>query len=107
MACVEKLLTLYPTARLVLVGTTPFCWYASGKDWHTMTINGKKITDFVDAVKNVADFYSLPFVDLLHTSGFNKFNYSIYFMDQGYYLHPNSVGNEKIAHIIAGAVKAL
>lgn len=107
MACVEKLLTLYPTARLVLIGTTPFCWYVSGKDWHTMKINGKKITDFVDAVKNVAEYYSLPFVDLLHTSGFNNFNYSIYFMDQGYYLHPNEVGNEKIAHIIAGAVKAL
>ena len=107
MACVEQLLTLYPTARLVLIGTTPFCWYASGKDWRTMTINGNKITDFVNAVKNVAEFYSLPFVDLLHTSGFNEFNYSTYFMDQGYYLHPNDAGNEKIAHIMAGAVKAL
>jgi lysophospholipase L1-like esterase len=107
MACVEKLLTLYPTARLVLIGTTPFYWYESDKDWHDRTINGRKITDYVDAVKNVAEFYSLPFLDLLRTSGFNKFNYSIYFMDQGYYLHPNNVGNERLAHIIAGAVKAL
>lgn len=103
--CVEKILSVYPLKQFVLIGTTPFFM---GKTWQVRTNKQNlKIEDYVGAVKEVANYYSIPFLDLLHTSGFNEYNYSAYYLDQSYWLHPNSVGNAVIGKKIAGFIKNL
>lgn len=103
--CVEKILSVYPLKQLVMIGTTPF---HVGVSWQTKT-NGKglKIEDYVTAFRTVAEYYSIPFLDLLHTSGFNSYNYPTYYLDQTYWLHPNSMGNALLGHKIAGFIKGL
>lgn len=105
LACVEKILATYPLKQLVLIGTTPFYM---GSGWQTRT-NSKKLTiiDYVNAVKEVAEYYSIPFLDLLHTSGFNDYNYATYYLDQNYWLHPNATGNAVVGKKIAGFIKSL
>lgn len=103
--CVEKIMSTYPLAQVVMVGTTPFSLTNS---WQDATNDmGLKIEDYVNAFREVAEYYSIPFLDLLHTSGFNTYNYSTYYLDQGYWLHPNSTGNALLGRKIAGFIKGL
>ena len=103
--CVEKILTTYPLKQLVMIGTTPF--YVS-ETWKTKTNSlGLTIEDYVAAFREVAEYYSIPFLDLLHTSGFNDYNYATYYLDQGYWLHPNSTGHALVGRKIAGFIKSL
>lgn len=101
--CVEKLLTLYPTKSLMLVGTTQrIIDYANGYDSNNSTTSGKKLEDFVEAVKKVADYYSLPFMDLYHKSNINKYSMPTYMFPQTrndvtYYLHFSGTGQRHIA----------
>ena len=65
------------------------------------------LKDFVDAEKQVCEYYSIPVIDLFGASGMcsavesqNKF----YFADG---LHPNDVGHAKIAKIVENFLKNL
>ena len=51
------------------------------------------LTDYVNAIKNVAEYYSIPILDLYSISGFNKYNISKYTLDL---LHPNNLGYKTI-----------
>ena len=103
--CVEKILSTYPLKQVVMIGTTPF--YVNGS-WQTKkNPRGLKIEDYVNAFRTVAEYFSIPFLDLLHTSGFNSYNYSKYYLDQTYWLHPNSEGNKIVGTKIAGFIKGL
>lgn len=103
--CVEKILSTYPLKQVVMIGTTPF--YVNGS-WQIKTNkHGLKIVDYVNAFREVAEYYSIPFLDLLHTSGFNDYNYSTYYLDQTYWLHPNSEGHKLVGKKVAGFVKGL
>ena len=103
--CVEKILSTYPLKQIVMIGTTPFNVNGS---WHIKKNSlGFTITDYVNAFREVAEYYSIPFLDLLHTSGFNDYNYSTYYMDQSYWLHPNAVGHAVVGRKIAGFIKSI
>lgn len=103
--CVEKILSTYPLKQVVMIGTTPFNVNGS---WQVKTnTKGLKIIDYVNAFKEVADYYSIPFLDLLHTSGFNDYNYATYYLKQSYWLHPNATGNEIVGRKVAGFVKSI
>ena len=103
--CVEKILSTYPLKQVIMVGTTPF--YLK-ETWQTKkNSSGHTIEDYVNAFKEIADYYSIPFIDLLHTSGFNKYNYSTYYLDQDYWLHPNAEGNKIVGKKLAGFVKSI
>lgn len=52
-----------------------------------------------EAVKNVANFYSLPYVDLWHECPFNEFTRDIYLPDK---LHPSEAGCELIGNLVKG-----
>lgn len=103
--CVEKIISTYPLKQIIMIGTTPFDVNGS---WTVKTNkHGLKIVDYVNAFQEVAEYYSIPFLDLLHNSGFNSYNFETYYLDQSYWLHPNANGNELLGHKIAGFVKGL
>lgn len=96
-SCVEKLLTLYPSTPLYLVGTTPrILNYESGADYHnTPNSIGLYLEEYVNAVQKVAEYYGIPFVDLLHNGGMNKYNLPVYMFAQ-----PNNSSSNSPMHYL-------
>lgn len=112
MASVEKVLSLYPRARIILIGTTPRTWANGEGDYNTTTIGGKYLREYVDAVKKIAEWYGLPFLDLLRTSGINSKNIAEYMYPQTgsdgtYYLHFSDYGTKQIAKRIAAFIESV
>jgi lysophospholipase L1-like esterase len=112
--CVEKILTLYPTSQFILIGTTPRTW-ESGESTYNNTTNNNNLylKDYVDAVKSVAEWYGLPFLDLLRTGGINTVNIDKYMYKQSdnqggyYYLHFNQYGEDYVGRKIASFLRCL
>jgi len=94
---IETILTLVPTAFLVIIGThnaadayrPPIYGYINGT---------QGIVDYVAGMQQVAQHYGLPFIDMFGKSGFNAFSLTAYTGSDG--AHPNSVGAAKIASIL-------
>lgn len=113
-ACVEKLLSLYPTKKIILIGTTPRTWDNGQKTYHnTPNAEGVYLKEYVDAVKSVAEWYGLSFLDLLRKSGMNILNMENYFYPQSatdgslYYLHFNQTGENLLAERISAFIKTI
>lgn len=113
IASVEKLMQIYPEARIFLIGTTPRSWDNGDSNYHKTPINGHYLYEFVDATKKVADYFGLPFLDLLRTSGININNITHYMFEQheddnlsnpAYWLHFNDYGRDNIAKRIASFI---
>ena len=71
---------------------------------------GLFIDDYVSAVRRAADLWSLPVIDLYRDSGLLPASevYGAYFHDPVTdRLHPNALGHERIARVIAAALRAL
>ena len=88
----------------MLVGTTQRITDVSQGRTSNESINsqGLKLPAYVDAVKKVAEFYSLPFLDLYHFSNINKYSMPTYMFEQtssgvSYYLHFSGDGQKLIA----------
>lgn len=117
ISCVRKLLSLYPDKRIILIGTTPRMLNSINGDWSTDgTINesGNTLMDFTNAVKTVAEYYGLPYLDLLHTSGINKINYATFLTQQQhsgdnfyYYLHFTEAGELRVGDTISGFINGV
>ena len=69
--------------------------------------NGKRLVDYVNTIKEVAEYYSLPVIDLWKTSSIQPRVEVIRekFCPDG--LHPNDAGHERMADIIEAALIAL
>lgn len=114
---VERLITLYPKARIVLIGTTPRVWGPENTgifyDYNNTMLNGHYLKDYVDSVKKIADWFGLPFLDLYRTSGINTKNISQYMFMQNsdgydYYLHfNNEFGSIQIGKRIASFIESI
>ena len=70
--------------------------------------NGKYLQEYNDALKKIAEYYGLPFIDLMQTSGINTMNITNYMVAQTdpndnttYYLHFNQLGEEAISKRLA------
>lgn len=117
IACIKKLLTLYPDKRIILIGTTPRVTNSTLGDFSTrgaVNANGDTLIDFVDAVQKVAEYYSLPFLNLMNISGITDLNYTEYLYEQSYagetysyYLHFTEAGEVRIGHTVSGFIKSL
>lgn len=113
--CIEKILSVYPLKQIVMIGTTPFRFSTADGyiEWRNRTNGqGYTIADYVEAFRKVAEYYSIPFLNLLYTSGFNEYNYETYYLTQtntigDYWLHPNTVGHALIGRKIAGFIKSI
>ena len=95
---IEHILDLKPTIRLILIN--PLQRNRDGlNSWTTQNTAGHTLKDYADAVKNVAELYGLPVVDLFYESGFNSQTLSTYTSDG---LHPNNTGYVRLANCIMG-----
>ena len=64
------------------------------------------ITDSrAELVKQIAKYYSLPFIDLHNEAGFNEYTYSIYLYDDK--IHSTDLGYEKEAKLISGELRRI
>lgn len=102
-----KLITeKYP--HIKIIGVTPCYrfWSENGviiDDCDTHEIDGKKISDYVNAIKEVYTEYHLPVLDNLNNAGINKFNRLEYFgINDG--LHPNDNGRNLIGQRIGNKI---
>ena len=69
--------------------------------------NGRPLKDYVAAAKEVAEFYSVPVLDLFAVSGLQP---DIDVIKEKYLpdgLHPSDAGNRRIAERLIGFLKAL
>lgn len=97
---VEKLLTLYPHLRIILITPMWRFWQTNGiyeYDSDTHEIGGQKLTDFVACVKEVGKKYHLPVIDNYFELDANKFTRSIYFNPNDG-THPKDQGRERVAN---------
>lgn len=105
---IEAIMTAYPNIRVVLVTPIYRYWSVDGStvDSDSYALgqeNGVKLTDFVDAVVDVADEYKIPVFNLYNTLGINKINRTRFLSDG---THPSSDGIERIGEKIAARLDA-
>lgn len=111
---IETLIQKFPKARIVIVGTTPRSWSNNTKNSRTTpNANGKYLQEYNDALRTIAEYYGLPFVDLMKTSGVNTLNITNYMVPQQasdgttYYLHFNELGEETVSKRLAYFINAI
>ncbi len=102
-----KLLHKYPTARIIFM--TPL--HRTREDVYTDNEYGVRrvgvLRDYVVAIREVCEYYSLPVLDLYSVSGFRP---DIPIMKKTYAtdgLHPNDAGHERIACLLKGFLSNL
>lgn len=80
---ISKIQGKYPKLLIILVAPLFRTFSSEQKDSNTKTnSNGKTLVDFVEAIKEVADEYELPFIDMYHMSGINTFNSTTFLRDE-------------------------
>lgn len=97
----SRAIELYPDAKIVIM--TPL---------HRETENvpnrhGRKLYEYVEVIRKVAEYYSLPVIDLWKISGIQP---AVRVIKEKYCpdgLHPNDAGHEKLAAIIEAQLSAL
>ena len=96
------LLEKYPGGQIVIM--TPL--HCATEENPSMG-NGRPLKDYVRAAKEVAEFYSIPVLDLFAMSGIQP---QIPVIREKYCpdgLHPSDAGNRRIAERLAGFLKSL
>ena len=89
----ETLLNWKPTLN-IFVSTIPHGTYD--------TYHDVKYSDISTAIKNIAQHYSLPVVDIYNDCGINSENLSEYSEDG---IHYNELGNEKVSDLMISVIK--
>lgn len=101
---IENISKTYPDIQIVICTPMYRFWMDDNgnflEDSDTKEINGIKLTDFVQAEKNVAKEYDLFAIDNYYDLGINKNNYKQCFPETDG-THPNSYGRKLIAEHIA------
>lgn len=101
---IDTLHKAYPHLKIVIC--TPTYRFKTDEagmflyDSEEWTINGKKLTDFVQKIKDVADEYGLPCIDNYVGSGICYDNKDLCFSGKDG-THPNEIGRQKIATYMA------
>ena len=103
---VQRLQTKYPTGRLILAAPpwSELPERVSTSTWAQDSVNlqGLTIVEYGDAIKRVAEFHGLPFIDFRET-GINATNNETYMKNDGGWLHPNSThGGPRMAEVVIG-----
>lgn len=118
IGCVEKLISLYPAGRIIMIGTTPRVFNVDdGLNYHNENNSANLyLQDYVDAVQKVAEWFGLPFLNLLNAGGINELNISEYMYQQTkesggvttkYYLHFSDTGMPYIGNRIAAFIRSI
>lgn len=98
---IEYLINKYPTIPIIFI--TPLQRNYSGTDTTNIAglgpnKNGNYLIDFVNIIIELCNEYGTPVIDLYRISGFNTKNIQYYTNDG---LHPNDIGQKRIASIIS------
>ena len=97
---IEYVLTSNPEIKIVLF--TPLQRDNSGYDVNTVNGAGHKLYDYVQAIREIGEMYSLQVIDLYKESGFNKFTLDTFTMDG---LHPNDLGYVRMGETVSDYLK--
>ena len=107
---IKTLLTKYPHLRIVLL-TPIYRWYSETlDDGDTHQIGGQTLLDRVTKLLEVGSEIKIPTIDLYHTLGINKYNYTGYFGDDDETAdgtHINSFGRKQMGLRVAGELNCL
>lgn len=101
----RKLITKYPNATLVIM--TPLHRLSENVSVNGIGLPVKPLSVYVNAIKEVASYYSLPVLDLWSVSGMQpsvKIMQELYMPDG---LHPNDLGAVRIAERLQGFLETL
>ena len=104
-ALINKLVNKFPYSRIMFM--TPL--HRTGEDRKNNENREEyySLKQFVDAIREVCEFYSVPLLDLYKNSGIQpaiQIQKEIYIPDG---LHPSDKGAERIAQLLEGFVKTL
>jgi lysophospholipase L1-like esterase len=105
---IPNLMTMHPNSRIIWI--TPMHRYGFGTSKilgtkftydHIANGRGHTLKDYVDAIKDVCERYSIPIIDLYSISGLHPSiaAHKSTYMPDG--LHPNKAGHEKMAYLIS------
>ena len=97
---IEYIMQENPDMLIVLV--TPLQRDSLGFDNYTANDKGYTLIDYVEAVKNIGNYYNLPVCDLYNNSGITLENITEYTFDG---LHPNNDGYRLMGIQIANTIK--
>ena len=84
---IDKIYKLKPTVKIILI--TPHRNRAEDGE------------DKTEAIKSIADYYSIPCIDLYNNAGFNGYTYDSYLVD---IVHSSSLGYMREAEVIIGGL---
>ena len=109
---VENLQTKYPDITLIMLSPI-FRYWSNSSDYSTVDTDsdtrtnslGLKLTDYVEAMREVADEYHLPYFDNYKGIGLNKYTAPTWLRD-GTHLN-RGTGVDKMGHIIAREVNRI
>ena len=103
----RKLFERYPHAQLVVM-TPTHRLSEEDRDWNELGIRRVGIlADYVEAIRQVAEYYSIPVLDLWRVSGIQP---KVDILKEKYMpdgLHPNDAGHELIANKLIGFLNTL
>lgn len=74
----------------------------TNKPWNNKNANGNTLTDYVEAIKEFANYYGCPVIDMFNVSTVGN-NTATTLLYDG--LHPNAIGNERFGTIIKNHLK--
>lgn len=94
---IEGYLKRNPNVRLLLVTPTPFWRYGDGRPFASEHIN------YINAIKEVANYYKLPCLDLYNNSGLNELTKDSLTLDL---LHYKEAFDRRIGRMKAEFIKA-
>lgn len=102
---IQQLSTKYPKMRIYFVTNCVRYWSAiTDEEWGGTYKNNKGVTleDIVNDNIAICKKWSIPYYDLYHSIGWNKYNFSTFFRD---FAHPTK-GLDVIGHKISGFIMA-
>ena len=102
-ALIETILKLNPRAKIVIIGCHNI-WDYYRPDIYEPVTGENRIADYIDMLDEIANYYGLPFIDMYHDSGINRYSASHLLADG---CHPTYEGYERISQIIIRRLMAL
>lgn len=96
---IDKIYQVNPAA-LVILCTPQKCHYTDfgAPTWDTPRANGTKLTDYVEAIREIAQYESFPVADFFALTNTNKHNLATHTVDNA--LHPNTLGHQLMANVL-------
>lgn len=101
---ITGLINKYPDKYILFATPMKAAKFHDRPAWNETNLLGKKLIDYRNAIIEVCDYYSVPVLDLYSCSGIttNVSSQSTLLLSDG--VHPNSLGNKKLANTIGGFI---